>query len=50
MEGLEAEKKKNDHSLKHNQSHIKVIGAYTTLKGQYSQLNNLIKNGRCKIR
>jgi hypothetical protein len=46
MEGLEAEKKKKDLARRHKKIHIGYIRRYTELKLQYSQLNNLIKNGR----
>jgi hypothetical protein len=46
MVGLDAEKKNNDLALAHKINHMGIIGPYTTLKDQYSQLKSLIKNGR----
>jgi hypothetical protein len=45
MEGLDAEKKKNDRSLKQRYNHTMEMGAYTALKDQYSQFRRRMKKG-----
>ena len=45
-----AAKKKKDRALRHKNIQIGYSNAYTVPKLQYSQLNNLIKKGRCTIR
>jgi hypothetical protein len=46
MVGLAAEKKKKDLARMASPTQINMMGMYTVLKDQYSQCNNLIKNGR----
>src|SRR5688500_2685396 len=50
IEGFEAAKKKKDLARKHRSIQIGYSNVYTVPKLQYSQLNNLMKKGRCRIR
>ena len=46
MVGFAAEKKKKDLALMDSHNQKTMMGIYTVLKDQYSQLNNLMKKGR----
>jgi hypothetical protein len=50
MDGFDAAKKKKDFALRQSKIQMGYSNAYTVPKLQYSQFNNFMKNGRCRIR